>query len=287
MARLLTTIGIIVLGLSLQGCVAAAIPMIAGGALLRTGTDGEEPGDAERAEAQRQTSLAAQARLAEMADTPVDRTGEVIVGGDLTNFAEGSAYADLINYAREHAGGAPDGALPRSAVLRDPTALDGERADCNAATPTLLIDLDPGETAIVTGDDVTAAPSLANGLAMLREQGIEITWISTRSAADADQIRAALTQTGLDPESKDRLLLMRYPGDRKQTRRDDLAKSGCIIAIAGDTRKDFDELFGYLVNPEAALGLELLIGDGWFLVPPVLNTPPSQTALSTDRKHIP
>lgn len=282
MARMLNTIAIVAAALSLQGCVAAAIPMIAGGAMLRTSTDGQEPGDAERAEAQRQASLAAQARLADMAETPVDRTGEVIVGGDLTNFADGSAYADLINYARESAGGGPDGALPRSAVLRDPTALDGERAECNAAIPTLLIDLDPGDTAIAPSDDVAADPSLANGLAMLREQDIEIAWISTRSAADADQIRAALTQTGLDPEAEDRLLLMRYPGDRKQTRRDDLAKSGCIIAIAGDTRKDFDELFGYLVNPEAALGLELLIGDGWFLVPPALYPSPSQTALSTD-----
>ena len=71
------------------------------------------------------------------------------------------------------------------------------------------------------------------------------------------------------PESRDILLLMRYPGDRKQTRREDLARRACLLAIAGDEREDFDELYAYLVNPEAALRLENLIGDGWFLVPPL------------------
>ncbi len=75
---------------------------------------------------------------------------------------------------------------------------------------------------------------------------------------------------------------MRYPGDRKQTRRDDLAKVSCVIAIAGDSRSDFNELFEYLVNPEAALALELLIGQGWFLIPPALTQTSSQTALSKD-----
>ena len=86
----------------------------------------------------------------------------------------------------------------------------------------------------------------------------------------AGDLTAKLKSSGLDPDSADQLLLMRYPGDRKQTRRADLAKVSCIIAIAGDTRKDFDELFEYLVNPEAALALELLIGQGWFLIPPVI-----------------
>jgi len=75
---------------------------------------------------------------------------------------------------------------------------------------------------------------------------------------------------------------MRYPGDRKQTRRDDLANVSCVIAIAGDSRTDFNELFEYLVKPEAALALELLIGQGWFLIPQALTQPSSQTTRSTD-----
>lgn len=235
----------------------------------------------------REASLAAETRLSELSETPVDATGEVIIDGDMTNFASSGAYADLIRYAREHAGSSPSGDLPRSAILRDPAALDGRRADCNTAKLTVVVDLDPADAAITPSGDATADPSFAHGLATLRDQDIEITWISSNSAAVADQIRAALKQSGLDPEAKDQLLLMRYPGDRKQTRRNDLAKTSCIIAIAGDIRKDFDELFGYLVNPEAALGLELLIGDGWFIVPPALIAAPSQTALSTDRKQTP
>lgn len=154
-----------------------------------------------------------------------------------------------------------------SAVLRDPAALDGERAQCAGTTPSVLIDIDPAGSAYSSEQRLTTRPEIIDGLAQLRAAEIDIAWISSASAAYAGDLRVALTSSGLDPEARDALLLMRYPGDRKQTRRNDLAAASCLIAIAGDERADFDELFGYLVNPEAALGLELLIGDGWFLVP--------------------
>ena len=69
---------------------------------------------------------------------------------------------------------------------------------------------------------------------------------------------------------------MRYPEDRKQTRREDLAASSCLIAIAGDVRSDFDELFEYLINHEAAAMLDPLIGNGWFVIPaPVVTERPN------------
>ena len=54
----------------------------------------------------------------------------------------------------------------------------------------------------------------------------------------------------------------------KQTRRDDFARAYCVVAMAGDERADFDELFAYLRDPTAALPLEKLVGQGWFIVPP-------------------
>jgi hypothetical protein len=158
------------------------------------------------------------------------------------------------------------GQRPVSAVLRNPAALDGKRLTCGDADPTVLIDLDPGSEAFDPASAGSAPPSFALSLAALREEGVTIVWLSQNSAAIADQMRDALIRSGLDPQSQDQLLLMRYPDDRKQTRRKDLAQQACLIAIAGDQRSDFDELYDYLVNPDAAVTLEPMFGNGWFLI---------------------
>ena len=65
-------------------------------------------------------------------------------------------------------------------------------------------------------------------------------------------------------------MLMRDLDERKQTRRDELASEMCPVALLGDERADFDELFLYLKRPEAAIALEPMIGQGWFLASPLL-----------------
>ncbi|QUL37539.1 hypothetical protein [Erythrobacter sp. JK5] len=263
----------------LQGCVAAVIPVVAGAAVARTATDGRTPGDQERAVQRQQVATAAQAELSRIAAAPVP---EVIVQTSPVTpdaLIEADAYSELIRYSQEQAQLGLQSELPQSAVLADPSSLRETRAPCRANLPTVLIDLDPAGDLFALDSEGRASRVLAQGLDQLRGANVGIVWISGHSAGMAGDIRLALKQTGLDPESRDELLLMRYPGDRKQTRRADLAKSSCIIAIAGDTREDFDELFEYLVNPEAALALELLIGQGWFLIPPaiVANDPISET----------
>ena len=86
-------------------------------------------------------------------------------------------------------------------------------------------------------------------------------------------MRKALIAAGLDPAGRDELVLLRYPQERKQTRLEDFAAEFCVVALAGDERADFDELFQYLKNPAAAAPLEALIGKGWFLIPQPLTSP--------------
>ena len=83
----------------------------------------------------------------------------------------------------------------------------------------------------------------------------------------AGDIRRTLVASGLDPAGRDELALLRYPDDRKQTRRADFAKEFCLVAIAGDDRGDFDELYQYIKDRDAAAPLDALIGNGWFLIP--------------------
>ncbi len=197
-----------------------------------------------------------------------------------SELADNDAYGELIRYAIEQGGDGSASEPLRSAMLADPTTLRERRAPCAADIPTVLIDLDPHGSRFDLETIGTASPSFIRGLEQLRQEDIAIAWISSHSAADADRVRAALKNSGLDPASADQLILMRYPGDRKQTRRKDLALVSCVIAIAGDNRSDFDELFDYLVKPESALALELLIGQGWFLIPPSLA--PSNAAHTID-----
>ena len=67
--------------------------------------------------------------------------------------------------------------------------------------------------------------------------------------------------------NEQRVAMMRNGEDRKQERRREVSKTHCVVAIAGDTRADFDELYLYLKDRSAAQPLEELVGAGWFLTP--------------------
>ncbi|UAB78273.1 hypothetical protein INR77_00510 [Erythrobacter sp. SCSIO 43205] len=156
---------------------------------------------------------------------------------------------------------------PVSAMLLDRIALTPERAECSGIAPTILIDLDP-KGGLFDSKTASRPPSgLARGLNQLRLNGISIAWISGNSIDKLDAISRALRYSGLDLNNEDRVLLVRSGEDRKQTLREELSQISCLIAIAGDTRSDFDELYDYLKNPADAQSLEPLIGDGWFLIP--------------------
>ena len=266
-------------GLALQGCVAAAaIPLVAGGAIARTATD-EKPGsqvDVERSAAP----------VAELAVPAVPTAVEGVTPGLIEPAAppvrQSAELSEFIRYSTSRAFAFSQGTAPLpTAVLSEPSALDGKRLACEQGDErqlAILIDLDPGE-AMFGPDSPLPAASAALSLKVLRSEGVTIAWISENSAADADIIRDALRQTGLDPEAEDTLLLMRYRGDRKQTRRAEFAAETCLIAIAGDRREDFDELYEYLVNRNAALALEPLMNNGWFLIRP---EPQMQTTASDE-----
>lgn len=275
--RLLLLAGLAPLGGALSGCVAAAIPVVASGALLRTGMDGR---DAKvTVQDTLETPASPAATEASRIASSVDKGDERFAGDDAAFFAGpapaptagpvalsgGDRFAEFLAFSEATA--LAGASAPPSAILADPTALSGERKPCPGGPAAVLVDLDPPGGLLAPEPALSGDAGLAAGLARLRRAGVEIAWISGQSAAHAGALREALAKAKLDPDGNDTLLLMRYPGDRKQTRREDLAARTCLVAIAGDERGDFDELYDYLVNPEAALGLELLIGDGWFLVP--------------------
>ncbi len=155
-------------------------------------------------------------------------------------------------------------------MLIDPVAIDGKRRRCAVGEQLVaLIDLDPKDSIFAPPANPAKQPGLALGLAVLREAGVEIAWLSDLPVNQSGMLRSALEQSGLDPRGEDIISLRRDGADSKQQRKDNLAGITCIVAIAGDERPDFDERFKYLRSPAAGAELEPVIGDGWFLVPPL------------------
>ncbi len=275
-------LSLILAAVALNGCVAVALPVVAGSVLATR--DVIEEGNARRSKSAIET---------ESADTTgpilppiangtattenVGPTSQVSLPPPSNSQAEVSVtdtYGSFISFALQRAptNASSDQGFSEtlSAVLRNPSALDGERTSCGDKKPVVLIDLDPSDGSADFSKENALNLTLAAGLASLRQADLEIAWISSLSASSAGAVRKALVDTGLDTEGEDTLLLMRYKADRKQTRRGELAQSHCIVAIAGGSRDDFDELYEYLLEPRAAFVLEQMINNGWFLTPNAL-----------------
>jgi hypothetical protein len=186
----------------------------------------------------------------------------------------GISDGTILSFARHalaRAEADPANAATRSAVLAAPGALETERAACRDGPAMVLIDLDPGREAFDPLAPSRTDPALVDALARLREGDVVIAWQTHLGDNFADLIRATLADTGLDPTGTDRIETLGSLDERKQTRRDALARTHCIVAILGDERSDFDELYLYLKDRDAVVPPDAMIGNGWFLASPVTN----------------
>ena len=281
------------------GCVAAAIPLAAGGLLVNSQrgggeADGAVPVATTAAALPRPQSVSAlpepgtvtlgqQTGLAALPAPGADEEAEILSttelprpgASGLRQPAAPNAYADLLDYASRAASIDTLTDARDSALLVGPGTLTPEMKRCGDLTPAVLVDLDPGDALFAAPDTPQPVPALAEALERLREAGVTIYWGSAHGADMAGAIRRALVASGLDPDGGDPLLLNRYPNERKQTRRETVLENHCLVAIAGDERSDFDELYDYLRTPAGGMGLEPLIGNGWFLIPTPLAAPPT------------
>lgn len=297
-------------GPALSGCVAAVIPAIAGSTMVgKRVVDGENGPDAPSAPTAAAAAVAAPVAAQPPAATPAPvlvapppapviaqpSPGPAAVASAATTDAglprplatypdpanplpdEQLGFARFVRYSQASAVGAEGAADLPSAMLSDPVALDGARRRCSPGEqPVAVIDLDPTGGVFVPPANPKPEPGLALGLAVLREAGVVIAWQSDLSTSESGAVRSALEKSGLDPRGEDIISLRRDGEDTKQKRKDNLAGITCIVAIAGDDRADFDDRFKYLRSPEAGASLEPLIGDGWFLIAPLLGNKQGQ-----------
>lgn len=162
--------------------------------------------------------------------------------------------------------------VPRKSALLDQQSLISlpKMVDCTDQRGALVIDLDHGEKPFDLTDPPSPAPGLADYLRTIRGTGTAVLWIAALPESAGKDLATILKATGLDPLGIDRTLLLGRNETRKQQILARADAQWCVLAIAGDRRSDFDEVFDYLRNPDGpvALALEQHIGTGWFLVPP-------------------
>ena len=249
-------------GASLTGCIAlAAVPIIAStGAIAYQGVAGERTREA-IAEgndfAPDTVELAPVAPVTFPPPAPAPAPSSLLVPG--------SAYAELASYADEVRG------QGTSALLADPTQLTPQRAACEARPPAVLFDIDPAGGVAAIENPRLIDPAFATLVADLRAAGIAIAWMTNREPAEAAALRTVLRDLGLDEAGRDPLFVQRFPGEDKQSRRRALLETHCLLAIGGDARADFDDVYLYLRNPDDAAPLEAMIGYGWFILPNPIN----------------
>lgn len=255
-----------------SGCVAAALPLAAGAVLVRQGSEKEARAKA----AERETQVTAP--TPDAATARVDAATEPLVTVTrLTTLPPPSPGASvqmglllaLGPYVLGQAERPTTGPGRRmSALLARPGDLTSTRAECRAASSAVFIDLDPGRGTFDPLSPGRADAGLLEAIGTLRSRGIPIVWFSRLGENFDADVRTALATSGLDPDRRDQVVLMRTIDERKQTRREALADFLCPVALVGDERADFDELYLYLRKSDSALALEPLIGDGWFVVSP-------------------
>lgn len=252
-----------VLAAALSGCVAAAIPVLAGGAIAGSTARGGTAKTAPEAVATQPTPPATTAtRLPTGLEPSTPLRQQAALTGP-------TPYDAFVAYALAEARPYLPNEIRRSTVLANPDALSPETRACADQAPAVMIDLDPQDEVLDPDAVAKIAVELAPALSRLRAKGLTIVWLSGADRSRTDAIRQLLARTMLDPAGRD-VLALPAPSERKQGLRRRLGEEFCIEAIAGDRRADFDELYEFLRDESAAFALEPLIGQGWFLVPPVL-----------------
>lgn len=283
----------------LSGCVAALLPLAAAGAIGK--------GEIDRAKAKREIVAAGAINVTQPIVTvgEGDRNTENLnssegkkskfvgrgegfeipnsmLGSDPTDqlsaiarpsIPQNSPYAGFAAYALEQSARLEAGEDVQSVVLIPRIDIFNPKTlDCAGKPLAVLIDLDDhGNSDLLEAEALYRQNGLVEILASLRASQVSVIWVSDQPASAAGAISAMLAEGGLSAKAADDFLFLDRGGDdRKQERRWDAARNYCVVAIAGDDRADFDELYDYLLNPNGAIALEPMFGSGWFLTPPPL-----------------
>lgn len=264
----------------LSGCVAAAIaPLAATGALGAKAVKGKKKPDPAKPAPTPEVTVgqgvsATPPLLAPAPEVPEPAAAAPQLEPAAPQVADDSSYdpyGAMTAYVLAQVEAARPGKARTSALLDQRSLVEiPKMSACADQRGAVLIDLDPGDKALDLDDPPSPVPGLAQHLRRIRGTGTAVVWIASLPDSDAKRLGTILKATGLDPLGIDQVMLLHSRETRKQQILDRADEDWCVLAIAGDRKADFDEVFDYLRNPDGpvAIALEQFIGAGWFLAPP-------------------
>jgi hypothetical protein len=272
--RAIAVIALLVSALSLSSCIAIVVPVAAAGVI------GKKQIDAAKKRARQAEQSVADVPIPAPVETrtmPSSADAEIpelpqtgIVSDALNQFNLASiqnAYLPFARYVLDQAGKRTQGLPVRSAVLVNQVSLiDPQTLPCENKPMAAVIDLDiaPGTPAEI---EIEAQNGFGTLLQTLRDNDVRIVWAGSKSAKASEPTLDALRK-GDNPALRDTdMILLRDGKFSKQEQRWILARSYCVLAVAGDRKGDFDELYDYLRDPDYAIRLEAFMDRGWFLLP--------------------
>jgi hypothetical protein len=225
------------------------------------------------------------------------RIVEVDLDGDAADYVsqffqpvgpDSSPYAGFAAHALEQSARLAEGKGVQSVVLVPRVDIfKPETMACEGKPLAVVIDLDDKNgSGWIEAEALYRQNGMVEVLRSLRAAEISVIWLSDQPVGASERVAAILEEAGFSQsESDDFLFLDRGGEDRKQVRRWDAARNYCIVAMAGDDRADFDELYAYLRDPDGAITLEPMFDNGWFLAPPPLVEATDATTAISDEKE--
>lgn len=310
--RALLTLG--AAGLLCGGCVAAAIPIVAGGSMAGKQIFGGDktpesepepvaaatPAPTEPAGDPTATLTTPEARaLALRLQASAAASKAAAPASAESAAASLQAYQSLWAYVERQVAARKAGEAVRSVVLAEGATLDAPRyVPCDAKPFAILFDLDESAAGsdpdarfrrwVGDGsDEVSAVPGAVEGVDALRREGVQAIFTSARRPSGNNAAAAMLAKIGFGEFVPGKTLILRGgepPISGDQVRRT-VAASYCVVAIVGDALGDFSDTFDAgdaARRPAAATETMVapLWGAGWFLLPnPVRSTAAPTTEL--------
>lgn len=286
------------------GCVAAAIPVVAGGMIAREKMSGRQGDAKNRRRAPRPEPSPTRQLSTPQAEAAVRafesaREPKVISGPLPTPSSGGGAQAAqslqgfqaLWQHLSAQADRRKRGEPVRSVVLAPDARLDAPSfAACGDKPLAMLFDLDEnGETATDPdarwrrwrgdgSDELVAVPGAVEGVEAARREGVAALFVSARSPDSAATVVGAMEKLGFGTLEPGRTLFLRGGDAPADATRQAVAASHCVIALVGDELDDFSALLDAAggddgQNAATQTMVAPLWGAGWFLLPnPVRST---------------
>lgn len=309
MSRLRAVLTLGAAGLLCGGCVAAAIPIVAGGSMAGKQIFGDDKKPEPKAEPVAAATPAATEPAGDPTATlatPEARALALRLQASAATPASAEsaaaslqAYQSLWAYVERQVAARKAGEAVRSVVLAEGATLDAPRyVPCDAKPFAILFDLDESASGsdpdarfrrwIGDGSDqVSAVPGAVEGIDALRREGVQAIFTSARRPSGNNAAAAMLARLGFGDFVPGKTLILRGgepPISGDHVRRT-VAASYCVVAIVGDALGDFSDSFDAgdaARRPAAATETMVapLWGAGWFLLPnPVRSTATPTTEL--------